>query len=77
MRRKVRTRTCLGCDTTFSCIQRVFRHVAYVSEKCKQFYITNIPDMSDLEYDAIVNLDYYDDKLKKSARGLVCPAHKM
>ena len=77
MRFKVRTSKCLSCEVNFSSIQKVFRHVAYVSERCKQFYSDNILDMSIDEFQKLAECNYYDDKSKTAARKFVCPAFKV
>ena len=77
LRYKVCTVNCLACNTVFHSIQRVFRYVAYKSSSCRQYYISNVPDLSEEECVAVAALDYYNDSKSSATKKLKRPAIKI
>ena len=76
MRVKVRTGKCLSCEVDFSSVKKAFRHIAYKSSRCKQFYSENISDMTNDRYEPFSVCDYFNDQNKTASSKFVCPAFR-
>ena len=63
IRLRLRTTFCICCGAQHHTRPRVFKHIAYVSKRCLEYYLQNVECLSDEE---IVQIKSEDAKIKHS-----------